>query len=36
MEISERTLSQLGVGQAAKKDDDEMTPADDEPITLAD
>jgi recombination protein RecA len=34
MEISERTLSQLGVGN--KKADDEMTAADDEPISLAD
>jgi recombination protein RecA len=34
MEISERTLSQLGVG--TKKADDEMSDADDEPISLAD
>jgi recombination protein RecA len=35
MEVSERALSQLGVGQA-KKADDVMTAADDEPITLVD
>jgi recombination protein RecA len=35
MEVSERALSQLGVG-TAKKDDDVMSPADDEPITLVD
>jgi recombination protein RecA len=40
MEVSERTLSQLGVGPAAaaakKAAEDEMSEADDEPITLAD
>jgi recombination protein RecA len=36
MEISERTLSQLGVGPAGKKSDDVMTDADDEPISLGD
>jgi recombination protein RecA len=40
MEVSERTLSQLGVGPAAaaakKAAEDKMSEADDEPITLAD
>src|SRR6188474_2674948 len=37
MEVSERTLSQLGVGAGAKKAaEDKMSEADDEPITLAD
>jgi recombination protein RecA len=37
MEVSERTLSQLGVGPAGKKAaEDKMSEVDDEPITLAD